>query len=212
MSDASRVLVALRVRASTERAFSAFTDDISAWWRPNDLFAFSPGRRGTLAFEPGPDGRLVERYDDGSEFVIGQVRVWEPPRRLVVGWRQAGFSADQDTELHVTFEEVPGDRVQTRVSVEHYGWDTIPADQAVRHGFPLPVFQLRFAEWWQTQLASLRGTVDDGRGDALTRSSAPAAAPPAGPGAGRAGPDRGNARPRPGTDPPPGPGRRPPVA
>ena len=50
----SRVLVALRVNATPERAFAAFTTDIALWWRPNELFQFSVGRSGTLSFEPGP--------------------------------------------------------------------------------------------------------------------------------------------------------------
>ena len=56
----SRVLVALRVDATPERAFAAFTGEIGRWWRPNGLFQFSVGRTGELAFEPGPSGRLVE--------------------------------------------------------------------------------------------------------------------------------------------------------
>lgn len=155
MTDASRVLVAIRVRAPAERAFTAFTEQIDQWWQPNGLFRFTDGTPGTMAFEPGPNGQLVERYADGTEFVVGDVRVWQPPRRLVVGWRQAGFTADQDTELHVTFDEIAGDAVQTRVTVEHFGWDRIPPEHVARHGFPLAVFQLRFAEWWQAQLTAL---------------------------------------------------------
>ena len=44
---------------------------------------------------------------------------------------------------------------QTRVTVEHFGWDTIPADHAARHGIGLAIFQLRYAEWWQTLLQTL---------------------------------------------------------
>lgn len=159
MSDGSRVLVAVRVRAPAARAFAAFTEQIGQWWQPNGLFQFAQEEPGVMVFEPGPSGRLVERYDDGTEFVIGQVRAWEPPRRVVVGWRQASFTAGQDTELHVRFEEIPGDDVSTRVTVEHFGWDRIPPEHAARHGFPLAVFQLRFAEWWQAQLAALADCV-----------------------------------------------------
>ena len=152
MTDGSRVLVSLRVRATPTRAFSAFTEEIARWWQPNGLFQFTSGRDGTLAFEPGEDGRLVEHYADGESFVVGDVRVWEPPHRLVMSWRHASFSPDQETELHVRFEPA-GE--QTRVTVEHYGWDTIPAEHAARHGFPLAQFQLRFGEWWQALLADL---------------------------------------------------------
>ena len=165
MTDASRVLVALRVPVPAARAFTAFTAEIAAWWQPNGLFPFTEGRTGTLAFEPGPDGRLVETYGDGSSFVVGHIRTWEPPHRLVLSWRQASFAPDQETELHVRFDEVddgPADlvdaatsTVQTRVTVEHVGWDRIPREHAARHGFPLPTFQLRFAEWWRDMLPGL---------------------------------------------------------
>ncbi len=160
MTDGSRVLVALRVPVAAERAFSAFTDQIGQWWKPNGLFQFSEDRTGTLAFEPGPGGRLVETYDDGSTFVVGHIRTWEPPHRLVLSWREANFAPDQETELHVRFDDVDdaGDAdpvPQTRVTVEHYGWDRLPPEHAARHGFPLATFQLRFAEWWQDLLRSL---------------------------------------------------------
>lgn len=148
-AEPSRVFVALRVDATPERAFAVFTRDIARWWKPNGLFQFSDNRTGTLAFEPGPAGRLVESYDDGTSFVIGEVRAWDPPHHLAVEWREASFGPDQSTELHVRFEPL-GE--QTRVVVEHFGWDGIPAAHAARHGFPLAPFQLRFAEWWQTLL------------------------------------------------------------
>jgi uncharacterized protein YndB with AHSA1/START domain len=155
MTDASRVLVSLRVPADAERAFAAFTEQISEWWKPNGLFQFTERRTGTLAFEPGPDGRLVETYPNGESFVVGHIRIWDPPHRLVLTWRHANFAADQETELHVEFDDIAGAHGQTRVTVEHFGWDTIPAEHAARHGFPIATFQLRFAEWWRTLLEGL---------------------------------------------------------
>jgi uncharacterized protein YndB with AHSA1/START domain len=170
VTEASRVLVALRVPVPAARAFAAFTEQIADWWQPNGLFQFTEGRTGTLAFEPGPDGRLVETYPDGTSFVVGHIRAWEPPRRLVLSWRHASFAPDQETELHVRFDDVvddvaddgdddgddpAGTVAQTRVVVEHFGWDRIPPEHAARHGFPLATFQLRFAQWWQTLLRTL---------------------------------------------------------
>lgn len=153
----SRVLVAMRVKAAPERAFAAFTEEIGVWWRPNGLFQFTRKKNGVLAFEPGENGRLIETYDDGTTFVVGEVRAWEPPRRLVVTWRHESFAPDQLTELHVRFDDVDG---QTRVTVEHFGWDAIPPRHAARHGFPLGDFQRRFAEWWQLLLRNLGARVD----------------------------------------------------
>lgn len=148
----SRVLVAMRVRATPERAFQAFTDEIERWWRPNGLFRFSARGPGRLAFVPGPEGRLVERLSDGSEFEIGRVRVWRPPTELVFGWRQESFEPGQETEVRVGFEPV-GE--ETRVTVEHLGWDTVPPGHVARHGFPDAVFLRRHGEWWQRLLDAL---------------------------------------------------------
>ncbi|MBX6391807.1 MAG: ATPase, partial [Frankia sp.] len=65
--------------------------------------------------------------------------------------------ADEETELHVRFDEVRDDAgaVRTRVTVEHFGWDGFPPEHVARHGFPLPPFQLRFAEWWRDLLGRL---------------------------------------------------------
>ena len=149
----SRVLVAVRVAAAPERAFDLFTEHIGEWWLPNGLFQFTTQGPGRLVFEPGPAGRLVERQPDGEVFEVGRVRVWERPSRLVFSWRQASFAVDQTTEVHVRFDPVGS---ETRVTVEHIGWDTIPQEHAARHGFPLEATQQRLAEWWQTLLRSYR--------------------------------------------------------
>src|SRR6478752_7190272 len=111
----SKVYVALRVKATPERAFQAFVEEIGAWWRPSPLFETTP-RPGVLSFEPGEGGRLIETRAGGKMFEIGVIRAWEPPRRLVFSWRQANFPLELHTEVEVCFEAV-GD--ETRVSVEH---------------------------------------------------------------------------------------------
>jgi len=149
----SRVLVALRVPATPDRAFAAFTEEIGAWWQPNGLFHFTPRSPGVLSFQCGPDGRLVETLANGKVFEVGRIQVWEPPGRLVFGWRQAAFAPGQDTQVEVTFEPV-GE--ETRVTVVHTGWDSVPQSHVARHGFPDSIFLLRHAEWWQALLASLK--------------------------------------------------------
>jgi len=152
----SKVFVALRVRASPERAWAAFTQEIGAWWRPSGLFQTTPRAPGTLAFEPGEGGRLTETLANGKVFEIGRITGWEPPRRLEFTWRQANFPVDLHTEVEVLFEAV-GE--ETRVSVEHRGYHLVPADSAARHRFPDPLLLQRLAEYWQAQLRSLRTTV-----------------------------------------------------
>lgn len=145
------VIVSIRVAASPLRAFEAFTEEIGEWWRPNPLFMLTPHGGGRLRFEPGPGGRLVAALPDGEEFEVGRITVWRPGERLALTWRQATFVPDQSTALDVRFEPV-GD--ETRVTVEHRGWDTIPQDHAARHGFELMLFQRRQAEHWRALLAA----------------------------------------------------------
>jgi uncharacterized protein YndB with AHSA1/START domain len=152
MSGADCVLVALRVRATPERAFDVFTQEISSWWRPDPLFRITPRGDGVLAFEGGESGRLVSRLANGKVFEIGRVTAWEPGARLAFDWRQVSFPKDMKTRVEVTFEAVAD---ETRVTVRHIGWTALPQDQAARHGFPDMITQQRVANWWRRSLESL---------------------------------------------------------
>jgi uncharacterized protein YndB with AHSA1/START domain len=147
----SRVYVALRVKATPEQAFAAFVGEIGQWWRPNILFQTTP-RPGVLSFEPGEGGRLIETRAGGKAFEIGRILAWEPPRRLVFSWRQASFPLDLHTEVEIGFEAV-GD--ETRVSVEHRGFDRVPAESAARHRMPDQVLLMRLADFWREQIAAV---------------------------------------------------------
>lgn len=154
----SRILVALRVAASPEAAFTAFTRDIARWWRPNALFPLTPRDPGALSFECGPGGRLIETRASGDVFEVGRIREWSPPSRLVFGWRQASFAADQVTEVEVRFEPA-GE--ETRIVVEHRAWESVPTGHVARHGFPEEALLQRLAEWWTDQLRRLAQGVDE---------------------------------------------------
>ena len=152
----SRMLVSLRVAAPPARAFDVFVHEIAKWWRPNGLFRFTPRSPGRLAFEPRLGGRLTETLADGKVFEIGRITAWEPGARLAFTWRQAGVAPDQATEVEVRFEPVDA---ETRVMVEHRGWDRVPQQHPVRHGFPDAVFLQRHGEWWQVLLRLFRACV-----------------------------------------------------
>jgi len=160
----SRVLVSLRMTASPQRTFAIFTEEIGEWWRFNPLFAFTPaevrGDTGKLWFEPGPDGRLFCGYASGETFEIGRIFVWAPPERLAFTWRQASFAPDQETRVEVRFEPVGA---ETRVTVEHTGWEAVPAIHAVRHGFPDTAFLARHGEWWRDLLRRLGERIESRR-------------------------------------------------
>lgn len=73
---------------------------------------------------------------------------------LVYGSRSAGLRRASpliSRLVEVRFEAV-GD--ETRVTVEHRGWDTVPQDHVARHHFPDGIFLRRHGEWWQALLGS----------------------------------------------------------
>jgi len=152
----SAVIVSLRVNATPLEAFEVFTQEIAAWWRPNGLFQLTPRGDGVLRFEPGEGGRLVTDLPNGKTFEIGRITAWAPGERLAFSWRQATFTPEQVTHVEVRFEAV-GE--ETRVTVEHRGWDAIPQEHVARHGFPLSVFQMRQAEHWRALLAEMAATL-----------------------------------------------------
>lgn len=147
----SAVIVSLRVPAAPEKAFDVFTEDIGLWWRPGALFQLTPRGDGTLSFQDRE--RLVTTLPNGKVFEIGRVHVWLRGERLAFSWRQATFAPDQVTEVDIRFEQAGA---ETRITVEHRGWDTIPQDHVARHGFPLQHTQLHLATHWRTALDSFR--------------------------------------------------------
>lgn len=149
----SRILISLRVKATPQRAFYAFVGEIAEWWQPDELFRFTPHGPGVVAFEAGPGGRFTETLPDGKVFEIGRITVWQPGERLVFTWRQATFAPGQSTEVEVRFEPV-GE--ETRVTVEHRGWESVPQEHVARHTFPDAVFLARHGEWWQVLLSRFK--------------------------------------------------------
>lgn len=153
------VIVSVRVGAPPLRAFKVFTEEIGEWWTSNPLFQLTPDGDGYLRFEPRKGGRLIAILENGNEFEVGRITVWQPGERLALTWRQATFAPDQTTELEVRFEAI---RDETRVTVEHRGWNAIPEDHAARHGIDLMLFQRRLADHWNALLVSLNAALLEG--------------------------------------------------
>ena len=82
MSHAQSVVVTTVVAADPATAFDVFTREVDAWWKQGPKFRPSVRGPGTLRFEPGVGGRLLETYDDESTFEFGRVKVWEPGQQL----------------------------------------------------------------------------------------------------------------------------------
>jgi hypothetical protein len=75
------------------------------------------------------------------------------PRRLVFAWRPAGFAPHEPTEVEVRFE--PAER-GTRVTVEHRGWDALPAVHPSRHRYTGGAFTSMIGLRWADLLTAMR--------------------------------------------------------
>jgi uncharacterized protein YndB with AHSA1/START domain len=116
-------------------AFDIFTGDIGTWWKRGTRYWNDSARGVELRLEPHVAGRLLEVYDTGTGagFEIGRVLAREPGKRLVFTWRQDDWAASEFTEVEVRFEPAGS---ATRVTVEHGGWDRVPAaDPGIADGY-----------------------------------------------------------------------------
>lgn len=111
------------VHAPVSRAFTIFTENFGSWW-PR-VYTVSQAPDVTVIMDAGVGGRWYELGSDGSEVPWGQVRVWEPPHRVVLAWHlddKWEYRPDlvQDREIEVRFS--PLDDASTRVDLDHRGF------------------------------------------------------------------------------------------
>lgn len=154
MSDGA-VRVTTLVEVDAQAAWEVFTGEVDLWWRRGPRFRWRPDRQGRLRFEGGAGGRLVEvvEEDRGEDFEVGRIRVWEPGKRLVFGFRARAFAEDEDTEVEVRFEP---EGAVTRVTVEHRGWDALADGHPARHGLQDAAFDAMIGIFWAELVTALR--------------------------------------------------------
>jgi hypothetical protein len=150
--DTARAITTVAVDPDT--AFRVFTEEVDLWWKRGPAHRFGGGRDGTLRFEPGPGGRLIEVFDEarGDLYEVGRVLVWEPPARLVFEFRALAFRPGEITQVEVCFQAV---EQGTRVTLEHRGFGALRADHPVRHGLSGEAFASMIGLWWADLLGAL---------------------------------------------------------
>lgn len=173
MTSSDAVTAMIEVAVDPATAFEVFTGEIGDWWEsaqrlrsgagPRVSIGRGPGHTGTLRFEPGANGRLLEVYDDaeGDPFEVGRVLVWKPAHRLVFQWRQGNFRPGQVTEVEVRFEVLGAG---TRITLEHRGFDALSADHSARHGLGTgEAFTRMMVGFWSEVLGGLKRQAESER-------------------------------------------------
>jgi hypothetical protein len=145
------VRVSVIVAVGPAVAFEVFTQEIGEWYRKG--VAQLPTDRapsGTLRFDGGVGGRLVEEQPSGQCVERATITVWDVGERLV-------FVDQRSTEVEVWFR--PVDR-GTRVVLEHRGLDRLPPDvasSAAKHGWR------RLAGWFEQHMHAQALDTDERR-------------------------------------------------
>lgn len=152
MSLPDRVAVTTVVSLDPAAAFRAFTDEVDAWWRRGPRFRFGEAREGTIRFEGGAGGRLLEVFEGGEPYEIGRVTEWRPGELLALTWR-ARHDPGEHTEVAIRFTEVAGG---TRITVEHRGFEAIAERSASGRRRRGRAFLDETGLWWGDLLAALR--------------------------------------------------------
>jgi uncharacterized protein YndB with AHSA1/START domain len=119
----------VEVKASPARAFELFTTHMADWWGKGRTIAKQP--HVAIVVEPKAGGRWFEIDAEGVETPWGTVLAWEPPGRLLLGWRinsRWTYDADFLTEVEMTFAARPGGG--TIVTLEHRDLERFGADAA----------------------------------------------------------------------------------
>lgn len=116
---AGTVHVTTTVAADPATCFDVFSRETHLWWRRSPRHRFrADGPNGALHLEPEVGGRVLERLDDGTERVLGEVLAWDPPASLRFVWQLP----NERTEVEVSFV---AEHDGTRVSITHEGFGAL---------------------------------------------------------------------------------------
>jgi Activator of Hsp90 ATPase homolog 1-like protein len=116
------------VQASAQHAFEVFTTGIDRWWPKTHGIGATPLKESVI--EPFVGGRWYNRCEDGSDVVVGHVRVWQPGTRFVVSWEisadwKPDSRAQYASEVDVRF--IPEPNGHTRIELEHRDFERMGA-------------------------------------------------------------------------------------
>lgn len=114
----------LIVNANQAHAFDVFTSRLDSWWPKSHGIGATPVKQSFI--EPRKGGRWYTTHDDGSETVVGHMRVWEPPHRIVFSWEvSADWKPDPSVASEVEIRFTAQNAGTTRVELEHRNFEAL---------------------------------------------------------------------------------------
>lgn len=142
------------VNGACERAFDVFVRRIAEWW---PLVPFSRGhhRVRSVDIEERVGGQIVERWDDGTTWVWGDVLTWDEPSSFVMTWNVTGTP----TVVELRFARIAD--TLTRVELEHRGWEHLSeAELGDECAVPGGYFGGAFHTGWQEILSRFKDAME----------------------------------------------------
>jgi uncharacterized protein YndB with AHSA1/START domain len=110
----------VRVKATPERAFRVFAEQMDSWWPKSHHIGSSPMKG--IVVEGHAGGAIYTVQEDGANCPWASVVAWEPPHRFVFAWHVTpGRKYEPDvarcSEVEILF--TPADDGTTLVELEH---------------------------------------------------------------------------------------------
>jgi len=114
----------IRVKATPDRAFRVFAEQMGSWWPKTHHIGKSP--MVDIVVEGRPGGAIYTLQEDGTHCPWASVQVWDPPHRFVFWWQVThtwGYQplVEQCSEVEILF--TPADDGTTLVELEHRGFE-----------------------------------------------------------------------------------------
>ena len=120
----------INVARAPEIAFRVFTEEIGKWWPLKEGFSFGRDRAKDIFIEGRVGGRFFERFTDGTEFEVGRITVFQPPRAVTFTWKAPDWEGPTEVEVRFIAEGAG-----TRIELEHRGWEQGPNMEKQGNGY-----------------------------------------------------------------------------
>jgi uncharacterized protein YndB with AHSA1/START domain len=121
----------IRVNAAQAHAFEVFTSEIGRWWPRHATIGTAPMKE--VVLEPRLGGRWYQLAEDGSQAKVGEILVWEPPRRFIVSWDlNSNWKPDTTVSSEVEVKFTADGPNATLVELEHRKFERMGAEAGAK--------------------------------------------------------------------------------